>query len=46
VAHATGISPSALQGLIVRQTHGRQLGFLGSPYVDVLQLNEALAQLR
>ena len=46
VPHATGISPSALQGLIVRQTHGRQLGFLGSPYVDVLQLNEALAQLR
>jgi K+-transporting ATPase ATPase C chain len=46
VARATGISPSTLQGLITRQTHGRQLGFLGSPYVDVLQLNEALAQLR
>ena len=46
VARATGVSPSTLQGLIARQTHGRQLGFLGSPYVDVLQLNEALAQLR
>ena len=46
VARATGISPSTLQGLIARQTNGRPLGFLGSPYVDVLQLNEALAQLR
>jgi len=46
VAHATGIAPSALRALIARQTHGRQLGFLGSPYLDVLQLNEALAQLR
>jgi K+-transporting ATPase ATPase C chain len=46
VARATGLSSSTLQGLIARQTHGRQLGFLGSPYVDVLQLNEALAQLR
>jgi K+-transporting ATPase ATPase C chain len=46
VSHATGISASALRSLIARQTHGRQLGFLGSPYLDVLQLNEALAQLR
>jgi potassium-transporting ATPase KdpC subunit len=46
VARATGVSASALRSLIARQTHGRQLGFLGSPYVDVLQLNEALAQLR
>jgi K+-transporting ATPase ATPase C chain len=46
VAHATGISPSALRGLIARQTQGRPLGFLGSPYLDVLPLNEALARLR
>jgi len=46
VARATGDSPSALRDLITRQTHGRQLGFLGSPYIDVLQLNEALAHLR
>ncbi len=40
VSHATGIAPSALRSLIVRETHGRQLGFLASPYLDVLQLNE------
>ncbi|HVA05488.1 MAG TPA: potassium-transporting ATPase subunit C [Acidimicrobiales bacterium] len=46
VSHATGIAPSTLKALIVRETHGAQLGFLGSPYIVVLQLNEALAQLR
>jgi K+-transporting ATPase ATPase C chain len=46
VAHATGLAPSTLKSLIARETHGRQLGFLGSPYLDVLQLNEALAHLR
>jgi K+-transporting ATPase ATPase C chain len=46
VSGATGISPTRLTQLIDQQTHGRQLGFLGSPYVNVLQLNEALAKLR
>src|SRR3984957_14599348 len=46
VSRATGIAPPTLKKLIARETHGRPLGFLGSPYVDVLQLNEALAQLR
>jgi len=46
VSGATGISPSALRNLINQQTHGMQLGFLGSPYVNVLQLNEALAKLK
>jgi potassium-transporting ATPase KdpC subunit len=46
VSRATGISSAALRGLIRRQTQGRQLGFLGSPYVNVLQLNEALAKLK
>ncbi|MCU4182996.1 potassium-transporting ATPase subunit C [Acidiferrimicrobium sp. IK] len=46
VAKATGLAPSALRQLIARETHGPQLGFLGSSYLDVLQLNEALAQLR
>lgn len=45
VAKATGISPSKLQALIVRETNGAQLGFLGSGYINVLQLNEALANL-
>jgi K+-transporting ATPase ATPase C chain len=46
VSGATGISASALRHLISQQTQGRQLGFLGSPYVNVLQLNEALAKLK
>lgn len=46
VAKATGISPARLAKLIVSQTHGPQLGFLGSDYIDVLQLNEALAKLK
>ena len=46
VSKATGISPSALRALIARETNGAELGFMGSSYIDVLQLNEALAQLR
>jgi K+-transporting ATPase ATPase C chain len=46
VATATGLSPTALQTLISKMTHGAELGFLGSKYVDVLQLNEALAKLQ
>jgi K+-transporting ATPase ATPase C chain len=46
VSNATGISPSRLQSLINQQTQGMELGFLGSPYVNVLQLNEALAKLK
>ncbi|HMD46301.1 MAG TPA: potassium-transporting ATPase subunit C [Acidimicrobiales bacterium] len=45
VARATGISPSRLHQLIASQVQGRQLGFLGSPYVVVLSLNQALARL-
>jgi K+-transporting ATPase ATPase C chain len=46
VAKATGIAPSTLRYLISTENHGAQLGFLGSSYIDVLQLNEALAKLR
>lgn len=46
VSAATGISPARLKRLIASQTTGAQLGFLGQSYVDVLQLNEALAKLR
>jgi K+-transporting ATPase ATPase C chain len=45
VSKATGISASKLRTLISSQTHGAQLGFLGSSYIDVLQLNEALSRL-
>jgi K+-transporting ATPase ATPase C chain len=45
VARATGLSRSVLTHLISRQTMGAQLGFLGTSYIDVLQLNEALAKL-
>ena len=45
VSGATGISPDTLRALIKHETHGAQWGFLGSSYIDVLQLNEALAQL-
>jgi K+-transporting ATPase ATPase C chain len=46
VSRATGIAPSTLQNLISRETQGAELGFLGSSYINVLQLNEALAHLR
>ncbi len=46
VSRATGISSSRLRSLINQQTQGMGLGFLGSPFVNVLQLNEALAKLK
>jgi K+-transporting ATPase ATPase C chain len=45
VARATGLAPATLNRLIDQQTQGMELGFLGSPYVNVLQLNEALVEL-
>lgn len=45
VAKATGVAPARLQQLIEQQTHGPQWGFLGSSYINVLQLNQALARL-
>ncbi len=46
VARATGIAPARLRALIASQTNGEQLGFLGSSYINVLQLNEGLAELK
>jgi K+-transporting ATPase ATPase C chain len=46
VSRATGIAPSTLRALIARESNGAQLGFLGSSYIVVLQLNEALAKIR
>lgn len=45
VTKATGISTSRLTALITTETHGPQFGFLGASYIDVLQLNEALAKM-
>ena len=45
VTKATGVSPARLRTLIAQQTHPAQWGFLGSSYIDVLQLNEGLAKL-
>jgi len=39
VARARGISPDALRTLVAKHTKGRQLGFLGEPRVNVLELN-------
>jgi K+-transporting ATPase ATPase C chain len=45
VSKATGLSDSVLTHLISQKTMGTELGFLGTSYIDVLQLNEALVKL-
>jgi potassium-transporting ATPase KdpC subunit len=39
VAHARGIAPEQLRGLVAKHTQGRQLGLFGEPRVNVLELN-------
>lgn len=39
VAHARGLPPARVQALIDASTRGRQLGVLGEPRVNVLELN-------
>jgi K+-transporting ATPase ATPase C chain len=46
VARARVLPVSAVTSLVHRYTQGRQLGFLGEPTVDVLDLNLALDRLR
>ena len=45
IARATGLPAAVLRRLVAAHTEQPQLGFLGSAYINVLQLNEALAHL-
>lgn len=45
VAKANHLAVSKVRALVASQVTGRELGFLGATYVDVLDLNIALANL-
>jgi K+-transporting ATPase ATPase C chain len=42
VAAARGVAAGDVARLVAAATHGRDLGFIGDPWVDVLDLNLAL----
>ena len=46
VASARDLPVDQVAELVQDATHGRDLGFIGDPYVDVLQLNLALDRTR
>jgi potassium-transporting ATPase KdpC subunit len=45
IAKTRGISAASVRKLVDEHTAGRELGYLGNPTVNVLQLNIALAEL-
>jgi K+-transporting ATPase ATPase C chain len=45
VARARGLEPEFVEGLVTRHTENKQLGLLGQPRVNVLELNLALDTL-
>jgi potassium-transporting ATPase KdpC subunit len=46
IARAEGLPAAAVRGLVAKHVVQPQFGFLGSAYINVLQLNEALARMR
>jgi K+-transporting ATPase ATPase C chain len=46
IAKTDHLSVAVLDNLVATHVTGRELGFLGAPYVNVLQLNKALSKLR
>jgi K+-transporting ATPase ATPase C chain len=46
VAKARGLPAAAVHSLVTEHVVQPQFGFLGSAYINVLQLNEGLAQMR
>jgi K+-transporting ATPase ATPase C chain len=46
VAKARGLDTATVNKLVAGNTHSRALGFLGEEYVNVVELNLALADLR
>jgi len=45
VAKARGLPVAEVRQLVTARIHGPQAGFLGAAYINVLQLNEALARI-